>query len=91
MARARLSAATTGAPDAATAAGAITDEQVFESLQPSERQRVVAARAQLEKLQVLAAALVEQAGEKAIADPQLAGWTEVGRAIFLLKEFIYLR
>ena len=91
VARARLSAATTGAPDAATAAGAITDEQVFESLQPSERQRVVAARAQLEKLQALAAALVEQAGEKAIADPQLAGWTEVGRAIFLLKEFIYLR
>lgn len=70
---------------------AMTDEQVFESLEPSERQRVVAARAQLEKLQALAASLVEQAGEKAIADPQLAGWTEVGRAIFLLKEFIYLR
>ncbi len=75
----------------ATAQGAMTDEQVFESLQPSERQRVVAARTQLEKLQALAASLVEQTGEKAISDPRLAGWTEVGRAIFLLKEFIYLR
>jgi hypothetical protein len=70
---------------------ALTEEQLFESLEPSERQRVVAARTQLEKLQALAASLVEQTGEKAISDPRLAGWTEVGRAIFLLKEFIYLR
>lgn len=70
---------------------AMTDEQLFESLEPSERQRSVAARTHLEKLQALAASLVEQTGEKAISDPRLAGWTEVGRAIFLLKEFIYLR
>jgi len=75
----------------ATAQGVMTDEQVFESLPPSERQRVVVARTQLEKLQALAASLVEQTGEKALSDPRLAGWTEVGRAIFLLKEFIYLR
>ena len=77
-ARARLSAA-------------MTEEQVFESLEPSERQRVVEARKHFEDLQALAASLVEQTGEKAISDPRLAGWTEVGRAIFLLKEFIYLR
>jgi hypothetical protein len=77
-ARARLSAA-------------MTEEQLFESLEPSERQRVVAARTHLEQLQAVAASLVEKTGEKAISDPRLAGWTEVGRAIFLLKEFIYLR
>jgi hypothetical protein len=78
VARARLSAA-------------MTEEQLFESLQPSERQQVVEARAHLEVLQARAVSLVEQTGEKAIADPRLAAWTEVGRAIFLLKEFIYLR
>ena len=75
----------------ATAQGTMTEEHLFESLEPTERQRVVAARQQLEGLQARAASLVDQTGEKAISDPRLAGWTEVGRAIFLLKEFIYLR
>jgi hypothetical protein len=33
----------------------------------------------------------QETADSASPDPSLAGWTEVGRAIFLLKEFIYLR
>jgi len=68
-----------------------TEEQLLEGLPAADRQRVVEARQQLQEQQMLAEALVEQTGEQALADPRLAGWTEVGRAIVLLKEFIYLR
>ena len=68
-----------------------TEEQFVESLPAADRQQVVEARQKLQQQQALAAALIEQTGEQALADPRLAGWTEVGRAIVLLKEFIYLR
>jgi hypothetical protein len=48
-------------------------------------------RSQLKARRDAAAALTESVGEPAVSDPRLAGWTEVGRAIFLFKEFIYLR
>ena len=68
-----------------------TEEQLVENLPAADRQQVVEARQKLQQQQALAAALIEQTGEQALADPRLAGWTEVGRAIVLLKEFIYLR
>ena len=48
-------------------------------------------RAQLQKRRDEAAAVTDSTGEPALSDPRLAGWTDVGRAIFLFKEFIYLR
>jgi hypothetical protein len=68
-----------------------TEEQFVGSLPAAERQQIVEAQQKLQQQQTLAAGLVEQTGEEALADPRLAGWTEVGRAIVLLKEFIYLR
>ena len=92
-ARTRLTAARlAGAPRSdSPEKDALTEEQLLESLPAAERQQVVEAQQQLQQQQALAAALVEQTGELALADPRLAGWTEVGRAIVLLKEFIYLR
>ena len=69
----------------------VSDDELLGSLEPADRQRVEEWRSQLKARRDAAAALTESVGEPAVSDPRLAGWTEVGRAIFLFKEFIYLR
>jgi hypothetical protein len=74
-----------------TMAETVSDDELLGSLAPADRQRVEEWRAQLQKRRDEAAAVTDSAGEPALSNPRLAGWTEVGRAIFLFKEFIYLR
>jgi hypothetical protein len=69
----------------------VSDDELLGSLEPADQQRVEEWRAQLQKQRDEGAAVADSAGEPALSNPRLAGWTEVGRAIFLFKEFIYLR
>ena len=75
----------------ATVAETVSDDELLGSLEPADQQRVEEWRAQLQKQRDEGAAVTDSAGEPALSNPRLAGWTEVGRAIFLFKEFIYLR
>jgi hypothetical protein len=68
----------------------VSDDELLGSLAPADRQRVEEWRTQVQK-QRDEAAVTDSTGEPALSNPRLAGWTEVGRAIFLFKEFIYLR
>jgi hypothetical protein len=74
-----------------TMAETVSDDELLGSLAPADQQRVEEWRAQLQKRRDEAAAVTDSTGEPALSDPRLAGWTDVGRAIFLFKEFIYLR
>jgi hypothetical protein len=74
-----------------TIAETVSDDEILGSLAPADQQRVEEWRAQLQKRRDEAAAVTDSTGEPALSDPRLAGWTDVGRAIFLFKEFIYLR
>ena len=74
-----------------TIAETVSDDELLGSLAPADQQRVEEWRAQLQKRRDEAAAVTDSTGEPALSDPRLAGWTDVGRAIFLFKEFIYLR
>jgi antirestriction protein ArdC len=74
-----------------TIAETVSDDELLGSLAPADQQRVEEWRAQLQKQRDEAAAVTDSTGEPALSNPRLAGWTEVGRAIFLFKEFIYLR
>jgi hypothetical protein len=74
-----------------TMAETVSDDELLGSLAPADRQRVEEWRSQLQKRRDEGAAVTVPVGEPALSNPRLAGWTEVGRAIFLFKEFIYLR
>ncbi len=65
----------------------ITDAQVMAALPPADRERVETGRQKLAQL----AAQIETLGAVPESFDELELWTEVARAMFSLKEFIYLK
>ena len=69
----------------------VSNEELLGSIEPADQRQVEEWRAQLKQRRDEASLLTDSTGEPALSHPRLAAWTDVGRAIFLFKEFIYLR